>query len=89
MHHPPKPWPVQDAKARFSEMLDTCVAEGPQLVSNRGTVTAVLVAIAQWERLQAGNTETLKDVLLSDGYFRGEMEIPPRGQHRHRPPIRL
>ena len=27
-----KTWPVQDAKARFSEMLDACLKQGPQLV---------------------------------------------------------
>ncbi len=34
-----KNWPVQDAKARFSELLDTCVSEGPQVVTRRGTET--------------------------------------------------
>ncbi|WP_341237986.1 type II toxin-antitoxin system prevent-host-death family antitoxin [uncultured Limnobacter sp.] len=29
-------WPVQDAKARFSELLDTCLRDGPQAVSRRG-----------------------------------------------------
>lgn len=29
-------WPVQDAKARFSELLEACVNEGPQLVTRRG-----------------------------------------------------
>ena len=37
-----KIWPVQDAKARFSEMLETCLREGPQLVTRRGTDAAVL-----------------------------------------------
>ncbi|HLJ71856.1 MAG TPA: type II toxin-antitoxin system prevent-host-death family antitoxin, partial [Roseiarcus sp.] len=36
-------WPVQDAKARFSEMLETCMREGPQLVTKRGAEAAVLV----------------------------------------------
>ena len=31
-------WPVQDAKARFSELLVTCVAQGPQMVTKRGVV---------------------------------------------------
>lgn len=26
-----KNWPVQDAKARFSELLDACVRDGPQV----------------------------------------------------------
>ncbi|MEK7731352.1 MAG: type II toxin-antitoxin system prevent-host-death family antitoxin, partial [Planctomycetota bacterium] len=29
-------WPVQDAKARFSELLETSLAEGPQLVTKHG-----------------------------------------------------
>jgi prevent-host-death family protein len=74
-----KTWPVQDAKAHFSELLDTCVAEGPQLVSKRGRLTAVLVPIAQWQKVHATKAVTLKDVLLASDYFRGEMQIPPRG----------
>ena len=79
-------WKVQDAKARFSEMLETCVAEGPQLVSKRGEVTAVLVPIKEWERLQAGKKPTLKELLLSDDYFRGDIEIPPLGLRKLRTP---
>lgn len=81
-------WKVQDAKARFSEMLETCVTEGPQLVSKRGEVTAVLVPIKEWERLQTQGKKapTTYDVLTSDAYFRGEMDIPPRGLLKHRKP---
>lgn len=42
-------WPVQDAKARFSELLDACVREGSQLITRRGAETAVLVSIAEWK----------------------------------------
>jgi hypothetical protein len=34
---PMRTWPVQDAKARFSELLEICLKEGPQLVTRRGT----------------------------------------------------
>jgi prevent-host-death family protein len=84
-----KIWPVQDAKARFSEMLETCVSEGPQKVSKRGAVTAVLVPIAQWERLQPKRPLTAYELLTSDEFFRGEMDIPPRGKLRFRPPIKF
>ncbi len=47
-------WPVQDAKARFSELLEACIQEGPQLVTKRGAEAAVLVPVSQWRRLQAG-----------------------------------
>ena len=40
-------WKVQDAKARFSELLETSLAEGPQIVTRRGVETAVIVPIEQ------------------------------------------
>ena len=46
-------WPVQDAKARFSEFLEACMAEGPQMVTKRGAEAAVLVPVDEWRRLQA------------------------------------
>lgn len=77
-------WPVQDAKARFSEFLDTCVREGPQVVTRRGTETAVLVPIEDWRRLTASRRPTLKELLLADG-ARGDLDLPPRGAARRRP----
>ncbi len=46
-------WPVQDAIARFSELLDACISEWPQVVTRRGAETAVLVPIAEWKRLSS------------------------------------
>ena len=46
-------WAVQDAKARFSELLERSLAEGPQLVTRRGQAAAVLVPIKQWNAMQA------------------------------------
>lgn len=57
-------WPVQDAKARFSELLDTCVREGPQMVTRRGAETAVLVPVEQWRGLTQSARPTLKELLL-------------------------
>ena len=59
-------WPVQDAKARFSEFLDACIANGPQTVTRRGAETAILVPIAQWKRLSSEAKPTLKALLLAD-----------------------
>jgi prevent-host-death family protein len=81
-----KSWPVQDAKARFSELLDTCLREGPQVVTRRGEETAVLVPLEDWERLNARKRPTLKEWLLADAP-RGELNIPPRGRLRRRPPV--
>ena len=77
-------WPVQDAKARFSEFLDACMTQGPQLVTRRGTETAVLVPIAQWKRLSSATKPTLKELLLTDAAL-FDLEIPARGGARRRP----
>ena len=80
-------WQVQDAKARFSELLETCLEQGPQVVTKRGVETAVLVPIDQWRRMQAARP-TLKQLLLAPEP-RFELPIPPRGQLRRRPPAEL
>jgi antitoxin Phd len=80
-----KTWPVQDAKARFSELLDTCLKEGPQLVTRRGEQAAVLVPVEDWERLNRTRRPTLKEWLLTDD-ARGELNIPPRQRWRRRAP---
>jgi prevent-host-death family protein len=79
-------WPVQDAKARFSELLDTCIAQGPQMVTKRGAQAAVLVPVAQWRRMQSVNRPSLKALLMSDE-GRGELVLPERGLDQHRPAV--
>jgi antitoxin Phd len=78
-----KTWAVEDAKARFGEFLDTCLREGPQLVTQRGVEAAVLVPIAEWQRLTRSTKPTLKELLLTDA-GRTEFGIPPRGSRRRR-----
>ena len=81
-------WPVQDAKARFSEFLDACITDGPQVVTRRGTEAAVLVPIEEWRRLQAAARPSLKQLLLADS-ARTEMLAPERGRARRRQAVAL
>ena len=83
-----KTWPVQDAKTRFSEFLDTALSEGPQIVTRRGVEAAVLVPIEQWQRLERMTRPTLKELLLTSE-ARTESLAPPRRQHRRRTPSAL
>jgi len=80
-----KAWQVQDAKARFSELLEASLADGPQIVTRRGVEAAVLVSIDQWRKLEELSRPTLKDLLLSPD-ARTEALTAPRLPHRHRPP---
>lgn len=80
-----KSWPVEDAKARFSELLDACLREGPQIVTRRGLDAAVLVPLKDWQRLQRSAKPTLKELLLTDD-ARADLILPKRGGPRRRQP---
>jgi prevent-host-death family protein len=70
-------WPVQDAKARFSELLNACLRDGPQVVTRRGSEAAVLVPLEEWKRLSRHAKPSLKELLLRDeGRF--ELDLRPR-----------
>jgi prevent-host-death family protein len=78
-------WPVHAAKARFSELLETCLREGPQIVTRRGQEAAVLVPAEAWRQLQGAARPTLKDLLLAE-QARGDLALPARGSKRRRAP---
>ena len=66
-------WQLQNAKARFSEFLDAAIKKGPQVVTRRGIETAVLLPIAEWNRLRNAARPGLKELLLAD---RPRLETP-------------
>lgn len=82
-------WPVQEAKARFSELLEKSASEGPQVVTKRGIETAVLVPIEEWRRLKQRARPGLKELLLApEPRFEEGLPYPKRGRLRRRkPPI--
>ena len=76
-------WQVQDAKARFSELLETSLSDGPQIVTRRGVEMAVLVPIDQWRRLERTARRNLKELLLVPE-ARTDVLTPPRPAFRSR-----
>ena len=50
-------WQVQDAKQRFSELLRTAHAEGPQIVTRHGEETAVVIDIADYRHMHGDVAE--------------------------------
>ena len=60
-----KTWQMQAARARFSELLNTSLTEGPQVVTRRGVEIAVLVPIDQWRRLEKMSSPNFKELLLA------------------------
>ena len=77
-----KKWSIKNAKAKFSELLDTALAEGPQIVTKRGEDTAVLLPIEHWRKLESMTRPNLKKLLLAPE-ARTENLTPSRGRHLH------
>lgn len=43
-------WTVAEAKAKFSEIIDRAMSEGPQTITRKGRTAAVLVGAEEWQR---------------------------------------
>lgn len=52
-------WKLEDAKARFSELVRRANDEGPQTVTVRGKETAVVLSAAQYEKLRPPSPDRL------------------------------
>lgn len=78
-------WQVQDAKAKFSELVDATLRDGPQVVTKRGVAAVVMVPFDQWVELGARPKRTLKELLLASE-ARTENLVPPRRKYKLRPP---
>lgn len=43
-------WPLAEAKARLSEVIERVLSQGPQTITRRGKKAVVLVSADEWER---------------------------------------
>ncbi len=57
-------WSLQNAKARFSELVNVCLQNGPQLVTRHGH-EAVVVLSAEEYRMLTKPAQNLKNFFLS------------------------
>jgi len=58
-----KEWQLQEAKNRFSEVVNNALRDGPQWVTRHGREAVVILSAKEFHRLHA-NRETLADFLL-------------------------
>lgn len=68
-------WQLQEAKAKFSELVQRAMEEGPQAVTRHGKDVVVVISAEEFARLQKG-TPDLRETLMSGPD--GELELPPR-----------
>ena len=44
-------WPIQDAKNKFSALVNAALAGEPQRVTRRGQPAVIVIAVEEYERL--------------------------------------
>jgi prevent-host-death family protein len=63
-------WQIQEAKQRFSELIRSVQADGPQFVTKHGEEIAVVIDIEEYRRIHPGERKlSFKEHLLSGPTF--------------------
>lgn len=67
-------WKLQDAKSKFSQLIQDAVKKGPQFITRHGKETAVIISLKEYHRLTGKNPD-FKDFLLSAPKINGGLKI--------------
>ena len=74
-------WKLQDAKAKFSKIVEDALKLGPQFVTRRGQKAVVVVSVEDYEEL-VSNKPSFKDFLLNCPKLEIDFEIEARNAIR-------
>lgn len=67
-------WQLQEAKSKFSELVDHALANGVQIVTRRGKKAVAVLPFEEYERLTRRH-ESLSQFLLSSPLAGSELSI--------------
>lgn len=67
-------WQLQDAKNRFSEVVEQAHQIGPQVITRRGVKTAIVLSFEEWKSL-AHPDRPLVEVLRRAPRIRGGVDV--------------
>lgn len=80
-------WQLQSAKARLSEVIEIARKNGPQVITQRGVKSAVIVPFEEWERSTYSGKPSLLEILRSGP--EGDLPIPSRRNWAMRKPVKF
>ncbi|HEX3937800.1 MAG TPA: type II toxin-antitoxin system Phd/YefM family antitoxin [Xanthobacteraceae bacterium] len=58
-------WQMQEAKAKFAEVVKRAASEGPQIVTYRGADTAVVLSVEEYRNLNAARPSLVEFLLAA------------------------
>lgn len=50
-------WQLQDAKNKFSEVIERALKHGPQLITRRGEKTVIIMSYKEYKRMKQSQTK--------------------------------
>mgnify|MGYP001171508934 CR=1 FL=1 len=71
-----KTWQLQEAKARFSEVVRSAKRDGAQAVTVRGEVEVYVISKLEYERLQPSSGETLVQFMRKSPLYGIDLDFP-------------
>lgn len=77
-------WAVAEAKAKFSEVVEQALNEGPQEITRNGKQAVTVIATKELEKLR-NPKQSLSEFLLNSPLRGSGLTIPKRGRWKARP----
>ncbi len=67
-------WQLQEAKSKFSQVVNLALKEGPQIVTKHGQEVVVVLSVEEYRKL-VGPKLTLFELLTNSPFTGSELEI--------------
>jgi prevent-host-death family protein len=67
-------WQLQEAKSKFSQIVNRALREGPQIVTRHGQEVVVVLSVEEYRKM-IESRPTLLDLLLNSPLAGSELEI--------------
>jgi prevent-host-death family protein len=77
-------WAVAEAKAKFSEVVEQALNEGPQEITRNGKQAVTVISTKDLEKLRKPK-QSLSQFLLNSPLRGSGLAIPKRGRWKARP----
>lgn len=81
-------WALQDAKARFSEVVRKAKSEGPQRITVHGREEVIVVSVEEYRRIKGQPNGQALVKLLQDSPLH-DLEIEPKRTRSRVRPVKL
>ncbi|HTD32624.1 MAG TPA: type II toxin-antitoxin system Phd/YefM family antitoxin [Candidatus Elarobacter sp.] len=71
-------WPLQDAKANLSQLVNRALADGPQRITRHGRAAAVVLSERDYERLVTRTRGSLSSFLANSALREIDFDVRDR-----------